>query len=59
MNRKKKYRVWRVVIEVYGHKLTLRCRNDTDNLQDVRNYYHRIYMNRKPISLYYTEFFKT
>lgn len=36
---KKKYRVWRVVINVLGHHLAVRCRHDTDNLSEVRAYY--------------------
>lgn len=53
---RKKYRVWRVVINVLGHHLAARCRHDTDNLNEVREYYMKIYRNRGPIRLYYTEF---
>lgn len=53
---RKKYRVWRVVINVLGHHLEVRCRHDTDNLSEIRAYYMRIYRNRGPIRLYYTEF---
>lgn len=56
MERRKKYRVWRVVIRVFGHYMAIRCRHDTDNLQEVRDRYHRMYKNREAISLYYTEF---
>lgn len=53
---RKKYRVWRVVISVLGEYIAIRCRHDTDDLQQVRDYYQRVYRNKQPIRLYYTEF---
>lgn len=52
---RKKYRVWRVVIRVFDHSMAIRVLHDTDNLQDIREYYQRVYRNKQPIRLYYTE----
>lgn len=53
---RKKYRVWRAVVRFFDRSLVIRCQHNTDNLQDVRDYYHRIYKSKQPITLYYTEF---
>lgn len=54
--RKHRYRVWRVIVRLDNTHLIIRCRIDTDNLDEVRSHYRTLFTNKVLISLCYTDF---
>ena len=54
--KKHRYRVWRVIVRKGDIHLIIRCRHDTDNLDEVRASYRAVFTNKVKVSLCYTEF---
>lgn len=54
--RKHRYRVWRVIVRLDNTHLIIRCRIDTDSLDEVRDFYRELFINKVLISLCYTDF---